>query len=183
MFTFKKHYYLYVENSKQIDITKIRIRNKFSVIYRNYKKKEKVQDLLKFRNLCRSKNINFFVINSKKLSVLLNADGIYLSSHNKGKFYYNKIIIGSAHNYREICEKKRQGCKTIIVSRLFKTNYENKKSFLGLVRFNSFFGKNYVALGGIRTSNLNKLRILQSDFIAILSEIKKKPAKIISRLF
>lgn len=183
MFTFKKHYYLYIENSKQIDITKIKIRNKFSVIYRNYIRKEDVKNLMKFRNLCRSKNINFFVSNCKKLSVLLNADGIYLSSHNKERFYYNKIIIGSAHNYKEICEKKRQGCKAIVISRLFKTSYKNKKSFLGLIRFNSFFGKNYVALGGIRTSNLNKLKILQSDSIAILSEIKKKPTKIISRLF
>ena len=173
MFTFKKHYYLYIENSKQIDITKIKIRNKFSVIYRNYIRKEDVKNLMKFRNLCRSKNINFFVSNCKKLSVLLNADGIYLSSHNKERFYYNKII----------CEKKRQGCKAIVISRLFKTSYKNKKSFLGLIRFNSFFGKNYVALGGIRTSNLNKLKILQSDSIAILSEIKKKPTKIISRLF
>ena len=71
MFTFKKHYYLYIENSKQIDITKIKIRNKFSVIYRNYIRKEDVKNLMKFRNLCRSKNINFFVSNCKKLSVLL----------------------------------------------------------------------------------------------------------------
>ena len=32
-------------------------------------------------------------------------------------------------------------------------------------------------------NNLNKLKIVRSNGIALLSEIKKKPAKIISRLF
>ena len=45
-------------------------------------------------------------------------------------------IIGSAHNYREIDEKLKQGCKIIIYSRLFETKYSYKKGFLGVPRFN-----------------------------------------------
>ena len=33
-------------------------------------------------------------------------------------------IIGSAHNLRELEIKKKQGCKIIIFSRLFETNYK-----------------------------------------------------------
>ena len=40
-----------------------------------------------------------------------------------------------------------------------------------------------VPLGGIKLRNINKLKIVNSDSFAILSEIKKKPANIISRLF
>jgi len=40
-----------------------------------------------------------------------------------------------------------------------------------------------IPLGGIKYTNLNKLKLVRSDSFAILSEIKKKPAKIINRLF
>tara|TARA_E500000178_G_scaffold282080_1_gene282545 strand:+ start:63 stop:236 length:174 start_codon:yes stop_codon:yes gene_type:complete len=57
---------------------------------------------------------------------------------------------------------------------------------MGLVRFNlASLGQkiSLVPLGGIRLSNLNKLNIVKCDAFALLSEIKKKPAKIINRLF
>ena len=76
-------------------------------------------------------------------------------------------------------------CKNIFFSRLFKTNYSNKKGFLGVIKFNNFIKKNktsLVPLGGIRITNLNKLKMVKTDNFAILSEVKKKPA-IISRLF
>jgi hypothetical protein len=40
-----------------------------------------------------------------------------------------------------------------------------------------------VSLGGIRTENITALNMLKSKHIALLTEIKKKPAKIINRLF
>ena len=38
MFTIKKNYFLLIENIKDIDLKNIKIRNKFSIIYRNNKK-------------------------------------------------------------------------------------------------------------------------------------------------
>ena len=100
--------------------------------------------------------------------------------------YFNYKIIGSAHNVKEINIKLLQGCSTIVFSRLFKTAYEYKKGFLGVTKFNLFKisrKENLVPLGGIKLSNLNKVNMINCNSIALSSEIKKKPAKIISRLF
>ena len=94
-------------------------------------------------------------------------------------------IIGSAHNRAEIDIKKKQGCTKILLSRLFKTNYKNKKDYLGLIKFNLLkkkFNCILYPLGGIRISNSNRLKNINAEAFAILSEVKKKPA-IISRLF
>ena len=42
--------------------------------------------------------------------------------------------------------------------------------------------KELIPLGGIKLVNLNKVKLIKSEGIAIMSEIKKKPA-IFSRLF
>ena len=41
MFILKKKYFLIIENIKDIDLKNIKIRNKFSIIYRNKKKIDK----------------------------------------------------------------------------------------------------------------------------------------------
>ena len=121
----------------------------------------------------------------------LKADGLYISAHNKElnliKLKRNNYnLIGSAHNNKEINLKVMQGCSHIIFSRLFKTFYKNKKGSLGIIKFNLLKlcrKENLVPLGGIRLSNLNKLNIVKCNSFALLSEIKKKPAKLFSRLF
>ena len=94
-------------------------------------------------------------------------------------------IIGSAHNYKEIFEKLKQGCELIIFSKLFIVNYDRNSPYLGLVKYNKFlnyFNKKLIPLGGINYQNLNKLQLINSEGFALLSEVKKKPAKIFSRL-
>ena len=191
MFTYKNQYYLFIENTSDFDPLKIKIRGKFNIIYRNYKKPENLQILMNFRRKCKLKNISFFVSNNSTLLVKLKADGLYIPSFNKSlsliKFKEKKFkIIGSAHNVREIYQKRKQGCVVNIVSRLFKTKYQNKPSFLGIIKFNLLSSKykhSLVPLGGIKTTNLNKLKTIKSKEISLMSEIKKKPANIINRLF
>ena len=63
-----------------------------------------------------------------------------------------------AHNQKEINTKIKQGCKEIIFSRLFHTNYKNKKGHLGILKFNivSLRSKlEIIPLGGINEKNLN----------------------------
>ena len=81
--------------------------------------------------------------------------------------------------------KLNQGCKNVLFSKLFVVDYDKKKSFLGVVKFNRFLetNRNLIPLGGISTSNLNSLKTVNSNGFAIMSELKKKPAKIINRLF
>jgi len=189
MFIRNHHYYLYIDNSKLFNLNLIRFRNKFSIIYRNNDKPEDIADLKELKKSCRRKGVKLFIANNLKLLNKLQADGLYLSSFNKNYLLIDKNkyeLIGSAHNIKEIFEKKKQGCKTIILSRLFRTNYKNKKSFFGVVKFNlitSLTKSLYVALGGIRLENITTVKMLKSDRIALLTEIKKKPAKIINRLF
>ena len=136
------------------------------------------------------KSIEFYIANNLHTAIKCKADGLYISSYNKKHYNISFIenylkIIGSAHNRKEIYEKKNQGCKTIVLSRLFKTDYPNKNTYLGIVKFNLAkvnFKEKLVPLGGIRNKNLNLLKLVKANSFAILSEIKKKPA-IIRRLF
>jgi thiamine monophosphate synthase len=189
MFIIKNKYFLIIENIKDIDLENIKIRNKFFIIYRNNNKIDKLSNLLRFRQKCRSKSIKFFIANSIKLAISLNSDGIYLSSFNKNLKFLNYKkkkfeIIGSAHNYKEISDKIKQGCTSILFSKLFLVDYNKKSPHLGIIKFNNFLKlvKQLIPLGGIKSHNLNQLKNVSSEGFALLSEVKKKPAKIFSRL-
>tara|TARA_B100000780_G_scaffold242933_1_gene185957 strand:- start:8565 stop:9080 length:516 start_codon:yes stop_codon:yes gene_type:complete len=169
-----------------LNLNCIKKNKKISIIYRNNGSQEDYQKLYKFRQACRIKNFKFYVANNFKLAKYCKADGLYISSYNKKKYsVYKDSLIGSAHNFGEIYEKMKQGCSTIILSRLFKTSYKNKKKYLGIVKFN-LISKNYlinlVPLGGINSINLLKLNLVNTNGLALLSEIKKKPV-ISNRLF
>ena len=136
------------------------------------------------------KQVKFFVANDTNLATLIKADGLYISSYNKSFKNLcfrrkNFSFIGSAHNYREIELKKKQGCEIILVSKLFKVGYDPKSSYMGITKFNKkfLFDKKIIPLGGITICNLNSLKNTNSEGFALLSEVKKKPAKIFSRLF
>ena len=191
MFIFKKKYFLIIENINDINLSDIKRYNKFYIIYRNNKNITNIKDLLRFRKNCRLKFIRFFVANNLKLATKLKADGVYLSSKNndfkplnikKNNFY----IIGSAHNFKEIYLKEKQNCKYIFLSKLFTVDYDKKSPTLGLIKFNKYnlcSRSKLIPLGGIKLSNLSKLKFINSEGFAILSELKKKPVKIINRLF
>ena len=185
----KKKYFLIIENIKDIDLKNIKKRNKFFIIYRNNNKTDKLHDLLNFRRQCKAQAIKFIVSNDINLAILLKSDGIYLSSYNKDLkcLNYKKLnfkIIGSAHNFREISIKTKQGCEEILLSKLFIVSYDKTSPFLGAVKFNLYskISKKLIPLGGIKISNLNQLNSIFGEGFALLSEVKKKPAKIFSRL-
>ena len=188
MFVNKKKYFLIIQNIKDINLNNIKKSNKFVIIFRSQKPSETIDSLIKFRKKCKIKGIEFFVANNSKLAVLLKSDGIYISAFYKGFEQLNlrklnKKILGSAHNFKEINEKRKQGCSYIILSKLFQVDYAPSKKFFGIVKFNLIGNKkNLIPLGGIKLINLNKVRLIKSQGIAIMSEVKKKPA-ISSRLF
>ena len=62
MFIIKNKYYLIVENIKDIELKNIKIRNKFSIIYRNNKKVNNMNDLALFRKNCKLKAIKFLLL-------------------------------------------------------------------------------------------------------------------------
>ena len=130
--------------------------------------------------------------NNIKLSIKLNLDGAYIPSFNKKfshlNYLYKKnfLLIGSAHNLREINLKDKQNCKYILLSKLFTVDYDKNSPILGLIKFNKYTQcskRKLIPLGGIKLTNLGRLKFINSEGFAVLSEIKKKPVKIINRLF
>ena len=83
MFACKKNYFLIIDSIKNFDLRNIKKYNKFSIIYRNTNKEEKVSEIRKFRNNCKIKKIKFFIANNLNLMISTNSDGIYISASNK----------------------------------------------------------------------------------------------------
>jgi len=144
------------------------------IIYRNYS--TEVQDdkiIIKIKKHCKKKSIKFYLSNDIKLALKLNLDGAYIPAFNTDfnhlaySFKKNFVIIGSAHNLKEIRIKEKQNVEKIVLSSLFKKN----KNYLGINKFkliSKLTKKNVVVLGGITKKNKKKINLLnQSDFAGI----------------
>ena len=134
------------------------------IIYRNYDLKNNLSTIIKLKQYCKKKGFKFFLSNDVRLAVQLNLDGAYIPSFNNRtnhlSFSYKKkfLIIGSAHNNKEIKIKEKQGVDIIFLSSIFKKN----KNYLGINRFNllsKLTNKKIIALGGISNFNLKKLKL------------------------
>ena len=139
-----------------------------SIIYRNYKSTHNSNLLIKLRNLCRMHGRGIYLANNIKLALRYNLDGVYIPSFNKDFTHLNYItknnflIIGSAHNLKEIRIKEAQRVSQIFISSIFKF----EKNYLGIYKFKNLSKntkKKVIALGGINKNNLKKIRLLNDD--------------------
>ena len=144
-------------------------------IYRDYKSlKFDVDKILRLKAYLKKKGNKFLLANNFKMALKLKLDGVYLPSFNN-KFdhlnystYSNFIILGSAHNLKEIKIKELQKVQRIFISSLFKKN----NNFLGINKFkiiSRYSKKKIVALGGISKKNIKKLRLLNISGFAGIS--------------
>ena len=117
------------------------------------------------KTYCKYSGYKFYLSNNVKLAIKLNLDGAYIPSFNKKikhlafSFKKNFLIIGSAHNNKEIKVKELQKVKVLFLSSLFKNN----KNYLGINKFkilSNLTKKKVVALGGITSKNIKKLKLL-----------------------
>ena len=149
--------------------------NQSIVIYRNYNPNiPNIELILKIKKYCKKKKIKFLLANNVRLAINLDLDGAYIPSFNKSTkhlaFSLKKkfVIIGSAHNIKEIRVKEMQNVRKIFLSSLFKKN----KNFLGINRFkliSNYTKKDIVILGGISKKNINQLRLINSIEFAGIS--------------
>ena len=160
-------YFFFVKNFKKEHIRKLD--KKIAIIYRNYSIINNIKTILEIKKICKENGRKFYLSNNLKLAITLDLDGVYLPSFNKklnvAQINIKKkfIIIGSAHSVDEIKIKERQGVKLIFLSPLFKTNKKTK--YLNPVKFNylaSKTPKKIIALGGITSKNLNKLKMVNA---------------------
>ena len=165
----KKYYFI---NKFDPDHIK-KLDKNISIIYRNYNFNIDINLLIKIRDFCKKNRRKFYLANNTKLALKLNLDGVYLPSFNKSLKHLNYqikkefLIMGSAHNIKEIRVKEKQRTSHIFVSSIFK----KEKNYLGFYKFKNLSKitkKKVIALGGIKKSNLKKLNMLNiSGFAAI----------------
>tara|TARA_B100001758_G_C18372394_1_gene592166 strand:- start:131 stop:658 length:528 start_codon:yes stop_codon:yes gene_type:complete len=150
---------------------------KTAIIYRNYSKKINKDEILKIKKFCSKKKLRFFLSNNFKLAVKLDLNGAYIPSFNKSfnhlsfNIKKNFIILGSAHNIKEIRIKELQKVDAIFLSSIFKKN----NSFLSLLKFLNLITvtkKKIIALGGISKKNRKKINMLNLWGFAGISYFK-----------
>lgn len=145
-------YYIISElNSK----TKINLKknSNINVIYRP-NLKEHNNDILK--KIIKTNIYNkVFIANKNNICPIKGLSGVYLSAFNKKilttSYSKKKIIIGSAHSFKEIREKIKSKCSIIFLSPIFKKKKEIKP--IGIIKYllirQYFKGITLVPLGGI----------------------------------
>ena len=169
----KKFFFIDDYHTSLIDVQS----KKTFIIYRNYKSTPNISDILKLKNYCKKKGNPFLISNNIKIAVKLDLDGVYIPSFNKSyshlsyNFKKKFLIVGSAHNLKQINNKILQNCKYIFVSSLFKKN----QNYLGFIKFKILtknIEKLLIALGGINNSNIKKLRMIKLKGFAGISFFK-----------
>jgi len=135
------------------------------IIFRNYSSENNLNTILNLKKFCKKKGYKFFLSNNVKLALNLDLDGAYIPSFNRNTkhlsytFKKNFLILGSAHNNKELEIKEKQLVQIIFLSSLFKKN----KNYLGINKFKSLAkltSIKIVALGGISSENIKKLKLL-----------------------
>ena len=152
------------------------------IIYRNYTDPKREKRLFKVAKACKQKGYKLYISNDIRLALKFKADGIYIPSFNRNKMFLNHekrnfTILGSAHNQKEIYEKKCQKCYAIFLSPAFFV--KKSKSYLDIFKFNTLSNSNnanILALGGINKNNLKKLKLLKIEGFGGIEMFKKKPA-------
>ena len=151
------------------------------LIYRNYKKKLKIDEIKSIHKFCKTNKRNLYLSNDVKLALKLGLSGVYIPSFNNCLNFASKHslpdkfeIIGSAHNMNEIRIKKLQRCSKIFLSPIFKSKKNHK--FLSSVKFNLIALSediDFIALGGINENNYKKLKLTKAVGFSGISWIKK----------
>ena len=177
----KKYYQKYCF-IKELDTKHILNQKKNTVfIYRNYLKKIDINEILDIKKLCKKAGSKLYLSNHIKLSLKLDLDGAYIPSFNNSKkhlsFSFKKdfILLGSAHNLKEIRNKELQKVDLIFISSIFKKN----NNYLGINKFkliSNHTNRNIIALGGINEKNKKKLRFLNRVGFAGIDYFSKKLA-------
>ena len=171
----KKYYFIEKFEKSNIDIQK----KNTTIIYRNYKNKYNIKELVDLKNYCKKKNLKFLLSNNIKLSIKLDLDGAYIPSFNRNYHHLsyslkkNFILLGSAHSLKEFRIKEKQNVSKIFLSSIFKKN----SNYLGINKFkilSSYTDKKIIALGGISKDNLNLIKLTKSSGLAGISYFSEK---------
>ena len=175
MFFLEKYFFV---NNFEPDLIKCQDKNTI-IIYRNYYKIDNIKEIIKLKNFCKKNYFKLILANNIKLALKLGINRAYLPSfhqkYNHLSYSLKKdfILLGSAHNFKEISIKKKQRVKRLFLSSIFKEN----ENYLGLNKFKNYINTSedkFVALGGITNNNVKKIKLTKAVGFAGISFFKKK---------
>ena len=138
---FKKKYFFYIDDLRNINLNLIKKKYKFNIIYRTTKKTKNYAQISKFVKECKRKDINFIVANDIRLALKVNAGGIYFSSYNNSflsmKIYKEKNITYCISRKEVLNKYLKKGYNFLSIptyhkeGKSFKSNgkYWNSKSY------------------------------------------------------
>ena len=137
------------------------------------------KNIIKF---CKNHYIPFYILDDVKIAKQLNADGVFISAANKkiGLSLFSNIkfkLIGSAHNQLEYFIKKKQSCKTIMLSPIFYNKKYSVNKILNLIKFNLIsldWKIDLCALGGLAEENIGKIKMTKAKAVGIKSLVNKR---------
>jgi thiamine-phosphate pyrophosphorylase len=171
--------YFYFSSSLNFEDNLLRYKDKSIIIY-NEKNSINEKKLIKLREICKSRNVKFYIINDIKFAFKYKADGLVITSNNKRSIYnFNKRIvrIGVAHTQKEYYQKIQQKCDYIFLSPIFFNKKYSANKILGMLKFN-LISLNWkikiLALGGISEQNLKKIKFTRSVGMGAITFFKKK---------
>ena len=116
-------YYYFIDSFNKDHIKNLD--KNIAIIFRKYTKKLNINELKKIKKICKLTNRKFLLSNNIKLALQLDLDGVYLPSFNKSNrinIYSKKnkfLVLGSAHNLKEIIIKENQNVDVLFLASLF----------------------------------------------------------------
>ena len=175
-------FYFFIDTLDEIIRKNIKNFKKLSFIYKSNSINDINHANIKtIKNFCKKNKIPFFISDNFKLAKKYEADGIFLSSSYKkiGNIILKKNfkIIGSAHNQLEYFIKKRQSCKTIMLSPIFYNKKYSVNKILNPIKFNLMsldWKIDLCALGGLSKENIGKIKMTKAQTVGIKSLVNKR---------
>jgi thiamine monophosphate synthase len=186
---YSENFYFFTSHINQQISKNVLKFKKIAVVY-NETSVNDLKNFLIIKKFCKYNNLKLYILDNLRVAYQFNLDGLVLSHNNKRVIFLNKInykkefkIIGKVHNQREYYFKKRQNCKSIILSPIFSNKKYSDHQLLGVVRFNlisNYWVENKFAMGGINLSNIkriNETRVQGIGFNNLINNPEiKKPA-------
>jgi len=186
---YSENFYFFTSHiNQQISKNVLKFKN-IAVIY-NETSVNDLKNFLIIKKFCKYNNLKLYILDNLRVAYQFNLDGIVLSHNNKRVIFLNKInykkefkIIGKVHNQREYYFKKRQNCKSIILSPIFSNKKYSDYKLLGVVKFNlisNYWTEITIAMGGINLSNIKRINETRAQGIGFNNLMNnpeiKKPA-------
>jgi thiamine-phosphate pyrophosphorylase len=185
---YSENFYLFTNSINNLSKKNILNFQNISLVYQDNQKKIN-HNFIKIKEFCNKNKIKLYILDNLKVAIQHHLNGIVLSGNKKINTLINKSflkknfkIIAKVHNQKEYMQNKLLGCSDFFLSPLFKNQKYSDNKFLGTNKFRLMslqWTKNIYALGGINSSNLSKIKLLNCNGICFVNFINdpkiKKP--------